>query len=123
VKVRDTRVCAVAGVMRAGADCAWTLSDRTEEMTLDEFIDFLEPQPERPDPVDPRKTLPARGGAICQSAEDWNSLKTSLDQACRLLGESCTYEMKKVFSAAVARLKRLHRETAAKKLGEDHGAH
>lgn len=91
IAIQNTRVCAVAGIMSAGADCAWTLSDDTEEMTLDEFITFLQPNEQR-------------GSAVCQSAEDWNKNKTALEQACKKLGSFCTYEMRKQIKAAARRV-------------------
>lgn len=57
--------------------CAHTLSDSTRTMTLQESITFLEPT----------TTI---GGALCQSASDWNALKTALEVACKELGKSCT---------------------------------
>lgn len=90
VKIPNAQVCTVAGKISAGADCAWTLSNQTSEMTFDEFLDFLEPQRARPDPGKPDITLPARAGALCQSAEDWNKNKTALEQACKLLGRNCS---------------------------------
>jgi hypothetical protein len=81
--------------MSAGAICAETLTGNTRSMSLDEYIDFLEPQLERQDPKNPGKKLPARAGAMCQSSDDWNAQKTALEQACRKLGKSCTYEARK----------------------------
>lgn len=91
ITVPNTRVCSVSGYISNGADCAYTLSPKTEQMTFQELLEFLEPQPERPDPKDPSKRLPARGGALCQSAEDWGKQKTALEQACKKLSK-CNYE-------------------------------
>lgn len=93
VTVPNTTVCTVAGTMSAGAICAETLTDHKTEMDLDTWIEFLEPQLERSDPSDPAKVLPARAGALCQSAEDWNKQKTALEQACRMLGKRCSREL------------------------------
>lgn len=81
--VPNTRACTAAGSIASGAICAETNTGKTSEMTFDEFLNFLEPQ-----------TNPERAGAICQSTEDWNKLKTALEQACRGLGKRCTYEIK-----------------------------
>jgi hypothetical protein len=78
--VPNARVCAVAGVLQAGADCAYTLSDDLEAMTMDEFLAWLEPAPER-------------GPAMCVSAYDWGRIKTALEQACKAAGPKCTYEV------------------------------
>lgn len=91
INVYNTRQCSVAGYISNGMDCAYTLSDKTEQMNFHDSLIFLEPQVERPDPNDPSKTLPARGGAICQSSEDWGKNKTSLEQACKKLS-GCNYE-------------------------------
>lgn len=99
--VPNTRACTAAGPLSAGMICAETLSDKTSELTFDEAIEFLEAQPERPDPNEPGATLPARAGAICQSADDWNKQKTALEQACRRLGRKCSYEVR----SALARMK------------------
>lgn len=66
-------------------------------MTLDEFIEFLEPQPEHTD--DHGTVIPARAGAVCQSAEDTLKIKTALEQACRQLGSGCSYELKRLITS------------------------
>lgn len=81
----NVRACAVAGTLSSGMDCAYTLTDKTEELTFEQALDFLEAQPERPDPERPGEMLPARGGAICMSADDWNRMKTELEKACKKL--------------------------------------
>lgn len=80
VTLPNNKLCSVSGVLADGAICATSISHETSELTLDEFILFLEP-------------TEARGGAICQSAEDWGRLKTALEKACRLLGNRCTPEL------------------------------
>lgn len=90
--------------MAAGADCTHTLTPQTREMNLDQFIQFLEPQPERPDPDHPGQTLPARGGAMCQSSSDWGAQKTALEKACKELGSRCTYEIKKMIADIEAKI-------------------
>jgi hypothetical protein len=91
ITVPNTRVCSIAGVISAGANCAWTLSEQTEEMTLDQFIEFLEPND-------------TRGGAICQSSDDWNKMKTALEQACKKLGPNCSYEVQQELEASARRV-------------------
>lgn len=81
ITVPETRACAVAGVMSAGANCAYTLSGKTEELSLGEFLEFLEPTDDR-------------GPAICQSSDDFNKMKTALEQACKKLGPRCSYELR-----------------------------
>lgn len=97
--VPDTEACTVAGVIQAGMSCSHTLTPQTREADQAALFEFLEPQPERPDPANPGEILPARGGAVCQSAEDWNKLKTAAETACNLLKWRCTYEIKEAIRA------------------------
>lgn len=112
VKVPNTEVCTVAGITAAGAICAMTLSPHTRNMTLDEFIEFLEPKEAQVDPTG-KVTSPARGGALCQSAEDWNKQKTALEKACIKLGKKCTYEMRQTFDAVKRNILTLQRQASA----------
>jgi hypothetical protein len=84
VSVPNTAVCTVPGLMSDGMICAETNTGKTSEMTLDDTVTFLEPETE-PSP---------RAGAMCMTANDWNRMKTALEQACRMLGNKCTYEGK-----------------------------
>ena len=77
----------VAGVITAGADCAYTISGEPEEMTMDEFIDFLEPGYEPDGETE-------KGPAMCQSAKDWTSYKSALEELCRRT-KRCRPEQKK----------------------------
>ena len=79
VTVPNVTACAVNGKMLAGALCAGTNTGITSEMNLDELLTFIEPTDKR-------------GGAILMSAEDWNKMKTALEQACREIGNGCKYE-------------------------------
>lgn len=63
-------------------------------MDFEQGIEWLEPQPERPDPQNPGKILPARAGAICRSDEDFTRQKIAIEQACALLGKRCTPELR-----------------------------
>ena len=82
ISVPNVKLCTVSGNMSGGAICSTSNSHKTSEMTMDEYLDFLEPQ-----------ESPARGGAICQSAADFNRTKTALEQACRMLGANkCKFE-------------------------------
>lgn len=80
-------------------------------MTFDEYIAFLEPQL-----ADPSKNLTARGGAICQSASDWNKLKTSLEQACKILGNNCSFEIKTSIDQLGATINKLQTNSLNKKV-------
>lgn len=101
--------------MAAGADCDHTLSDQPRSMSLDEFIKFLEPQFEVKDPKTGKVVSPARGAALCQSADDWNSLKTSLEQACKKMGNLCKFEIQKKIADAGNRLDALQYKLNNKK--------
>jgi hypothetical protein len=103
----------VAGKLSKGGIAAETQTDKTFFLTFKETIDFLEPQKERvcspipntticaenPPEWAVKVTLPARAGAICRSAEDYSKIKTVLDQACRDMGASCTYEIQQAIDA------------------------
>ncbi len=93
-QIPNTRVCGVAGIFQAGAECVWTLSDDKESLDAEAFVDFLEPQGPRPDPKNPGLTLPARGAALCTSEEDYTKTKTVLEQLCERAGARCTREMR-----------------------------
>lgn len=95
--VPNTKACTVAGRLAAGAICDWTISGEQSDLTLDQFIEFLEPEPTRPDPDHPGQALPARAGAVCQSAEDFEKQKVALEQACKKLAGGCSYELKQMF--------------------------
>lgn len=81
ISVPDVRECSVAGIFQAGAICATTNSGKLSEMNVQEFIAWLEP-------------APGRAGAVCRSDEDFTKQKTALEQACVLLKDRCTPEMK-----------------------------
>lgn len=68
-------------------------------MGFEEAIEWLEPQPERPDPKNPSKKLPARAGAVMRSDEDFTRYKIALEQACALLKDRCTPEMKETIAS------------------------
>lgn len=104
IQVPNTEVCTVAGVMAAGADCAYTLSGEKRSMNLDQWVEFLEPE---------LKT--DRGSALCQSAEDWNRQKTALEQACKKLGKGCTYDMRKAIDSVEKNIGDLHQRAKEKK--------
>lgn len=80
--------------MLAGADCAHTLSDQTEEMNFDQFMEFLEPTQKR-------------GGAICTSAEDFGRLKTAIEQACKKVPGFCTKEDQAALESVTRRMDEL----------------
>lgn len=80
VKFPDVKACSVAGILAAGMDCAFNGHPETSEMDAKETIDFLE------------------SGAICMSADDRRKEKDAAEQACYLLKDRCTFEMKKAIS-------------------------
>lgn len=100
----NVKICSVAGVMSAGADCANTLNDTTEEMNLDQWITFLEPQIE-----------PPRGAALCMSSVDFTKVKNFIDQACAKLGTSCKKEAQETIEILSARIDGLQRRVLLKK--------
>lgn len=96
-----------------------TLSDETSSMNLDEWVAFLEPQPEHPDHKDATKVIPARGAAICMADEDWNKMKTALEQACKKLGRWCSYEAQSTISGVENRVEALQTNVMAKRRKHD----
>lgn len=111
VPIKDTTKCVVAGVWRAGLDCSTTLSSQTSEMDFEQMIEFLEPQPERPDPDHPGKKLPARAGAFCESSDDQLAEKIALEQACSLLKNACSPEIKSAIATAAANVNALEKKS------------
>lgn len=111
VAIKNTTKCVIAGVWRAGLDCSTTLSSQTSEMNFTQMISWLEPQPERPDPDHPGKKLPARAGAFCESSDDQIAEKTALEQACSLLKNACTPEIKQAIQTAGANIDSLVRKS------------
>jgi hypothetical protein len=64
---------------------------KQRRLTVAEWIDFLYAQPERPDPKNPGKMLPAKGPAVCVSSIDYQKNDTALAQLC--VKAKCTYEV------------------------------
>lgn len=121
IRVPDIKVCAVAGMTSAGADCVHTLSEDRETMNLDQLLEFLEPQEERADPADPepdpakKRKLPARGPAVLIPSADFAKLKTFIQQACRMMGNTCSYTIKKKIQSATDRVEGISASSMAKK--------
>lgn len=88
VVIKETEFCGVSGLVTHGADCATTIENKTRSMSMEEFIDFLTPDPTR-----------NKSGALCQSVDDVIANKTSLEQACKLLKNRCTKEMKQMIES------------------------
>jgi len=84
-------------------------------MTEQQYIDFLEPQFEVDDPKTGKVITPARAGALCMSAVDWNNQKTSLEQACTILGTQCTEQAKQQIASFSSHLTALQSKSKAKK--------
>lgn len=114
ISIPNTEICAVAGVMSAGANCVETLTDNTREMTLDQFLEFLEPQEVVKDATTGKTIRPERGAAICQSAKDWNAMKTALEEACEKLGDACTYDIRESLSKMTGAIEMLQSKASAK---------
>jgi hypothetical protein len=92
--VPDIRACSgIEGVPGVSALCRYTNSDKKERLTLDEWLEFLYAQPERPDPKNPGKMLPAKGPAIAVSSDDYRRNDTAMAALCAK--GKCTYEQKK----------------------------
>lgn len=112
VQLPAIKACATAGVITAGADCAWSDSGETEELNFDLWVDFLEPQPEKPGPNG--TVIPAKGPAICISSEHWTRLKTAVEQLCAKVGAACTKETRAKMEELSFRIEKLRDRAIAK---------
>ena len=108
VPVPNARECVAAGLVTLGADCAETNTGKTSEMSFEEFMEWLEPQPAT-------DKKPARAGAVCRSDEDFTKMKTALEQACALLKNRCTPEMKSEIERQTGNVSQLLKNGARKK--------
>lgn len=106
VEIPNIEICAIAGLISAGADCAKTLTDDTRSMTLTETLDFLEPRE-------------GKAAALCMTAIDFNKLKNALEKACEILGSDCTREMKSALLLAGDRQQKLQMAVRQHRLRDD----
>lgn len=86
VKFPDVKVYSVAGRLQAGMDWASTGHDETGEIGMADSIAFLET------------------GALCMSSVDYLAQKNAIEEACYLLGPSCSYEVKSSIRSAGRRI-------------------
>lgn len=140
VTIKNTEPCAVAAVLEAGGFCAGTLTGVTRDLDPGQMLDLIEARDERPDPrpsytPDPSPThtcggvltdrpcLPAKAAGVIQTAEDFGTTKETLEEACRLLGSHCTYELKQtiVSMGKTLRLIQLKSVLHLMKMRELHG--
>lgn len=98
IEIKNSEFCAVAGILAAGMDCANSLKPDTRSMDLDETIAWLEPSEAVLD-SNGKEVVPARGAAICQSSNDFNENKTTLEIACRMLGKKCSYQLQQIIAS------------------------
>lgn len=109
VSIKNANICAAAGKLSAGGICSRLTSKETNDLTFNELIDLLEAQSERtcvpvpgfPVCADDQSNgvvtkLPARGASMIISSDDFEVLITELQQACRELGNKCSYETQKI---------------------------
>lgn len=89
-------VSPVNGVPGVAALAQHTNSDNHRRLDINELLDFLYAQDERPDPKHPGKRLPKKGPAVCVSSVDWQRNETAIAQLC--VKGKCTYEQKKVLA-------------------------
>lgn len=109
VTVPNLKACTVSGTLSAGLNCAETLSENKTRMNFREALEFIQAQPERPDPNDANKMLPKKGAAIMFSADDFKKIKDFIEQACRKLGEGvCSKEVQAKVGVAMGRIENLN---------------
>lgn len=102
-EIPNLRPCSVAGNLADGAECAATLEDGTWALSLHQVIEMLEAQEEREcvpvpgmnlcDPLGEGTVvvLPARAGGLIFAAEDYQAIKTFIEQTCRKM--KCSAEV------------------------------
>lgn len=112
VHIPNTKFCAVAGVMEAGMDCFYTLSEDEERIPAAEIKYFLESMPDLKD-ASGKVIKKGHGAAICQSSEDWGREHAALDLACQKLGASCTYEIRKMIDDVNRKVENLQKGSNA----------
>lgn len=83
VTIPNSRRCAIAGVITAGAICAETQTNKTYDLDFAQTLDLLEPHDGKP-------------GAIIIPFDDYMAEKQAYEKACRLLGNRCQREFKQV---------------------------
>lgn len=93
VTLPNARVCTVAGTMSAGANCAYMNTPEIEQLDLDQWMAFLEPNAET-----------QKSGALCISDKDFRDIKTALEQACSKMGTACTKDTKKNLAQVSAKI-------------------
>lgn len=91
-EIPNTVSCTPAGRLFDGGMCVEAHTGRKKDLTLEQFIDFLEPKPAHTDLKG--KKVPDRFGAMCMSADDYNKIKTALDKLCTRI--ACTYDVKQI---------------------------
>lgn len=84
VKLRDTQVCFVAGVVEAGADCARMVSGHKTTKDFDGLIDMLQPS-----------ETEKRGGAAIIPIDDFIEIKKMIESACQYV--RCKKEIKEKY--------------------------
>jgi len=92
IKIHDTEVCTVAGVLSAGVNCTKVVSGDKRELTFEELIEMLEPSE-------------THGPAVIIPLRDFIKLKEQLEQACVHL--RCKKEVKKKLNLLVKNLNNL----------------
>lgn len=88
VSIKDVKTCSAKGSIASGAICTHSLTDEVEDLTFDEYLQFL-------------IATPTKASAMCHSLEDYTEIKTELEQACRELGSRCTKEIKEKLNAQI----------------------
>ncbi len=116
VQVPNVKACATAGVFSAGADCVTTISGEHTELSFDQWLEFLEPQPEKK--KDDGSVIPERGAAVCLSSDDWTSLKTAIMKLCEKVGTWCKKEEKEKIDAVATNIEGLQAKVMKKKKGK-----
>lgn len=90
VTIKNRTACTVNGAIFRGATCAETITGKTSQLSPDDVVKMLELEAPNPNANPPVK---GHAPAIFQTADDYGEETTELQVACRLLGDSCSYEL------------------------------
>lgn len=92
--IQNRTAYAVNGDLSNGATGADTINENTCQLTVDQTLDTLEARPSPlPDPCHSGAVIQAHPAAVFQSAADYGTETVELDQACRDLGNDCSYAL------------------------------
>ena len=97
VRVPNVEWCSSIGAF--GAVCQSSLSDDSRQLTLDEWLDWLEAD-----------LHINRGPALCVSSNDFTRLKIAIEQLCYKAGRMCTRETRRKLAFFLTQMNELQED-------------